>query len=62
MITDGQNCSNCKHYYAKYGQKGNVVDGGCEMETQIPFFDMDDYIANPNTDSCPRWEGTDEKG
>lgn len=52
-------CQNCKHYYIEFGKKGNVVEEGCRLETQIPFFDRDAYIGCSQTDCCDKWEAYD---
>lgn len=52
-----KNCQNCKFYYLEFGKKGNVVDDGCRID--IPFFDRDAYIGDPETDCCDKWEDAD---
>lgn len=52
-------CQTCKHYYIEFGTKGNVMTDGCDLETQIPFFDRDNYIGCVQTDCCDKWEAQD---
>ena len=51
------NCSTCKHYYIIRGKNGNVVDDGCVMEDEIPFFDREMWQDG----FCEKWEEDDGK-
>lgn len=59
MIVEGRSCLNCKH--CEYQDICVCLCWKCELETQIPFFDADNYIADPREDSCPKWEERDGK-
>ena len=54
-------CVNCKHCIA-HCNFGSSVELKCELETQIPFFDMDEEIGDPYEECCGRYEDADEKG
>lgn len=47
-------CMNCANSY--------VVNGKvkCRLEEEIPFFDMEEEILDPQLDNCSLWENGDD--
>jgi len=54
-------CVNCRHCIA-HCNFGSSVEIGCELETQIPFFDMTEEVGNPYEECCGKYEAQNEKG
>jgi len=47
-------CMNCRNAYVEDGKVR------CRVETEMPFFDMDEIIANPEEECCGQWKGYEE--